>query len=775
MSVSVGSMSAGLGLDMSEFQRGMQRATEVARSNSTLMSASMKQSAREGAESLRLIDEAIGVHISRPLARILTQEFPGLATGLQAVLGVGVAGALTAVGIEAFDKVSGKIKDAEKAQEEFANASLKAAQTVTTVLGDLQNKLADISGDHKLKFSLQGAEEAKRAIDQIAAAMDAAQKAGEKTQSWGTRAWAWVGEMTEDIGRGAARTLDELYSPTTHPSFFKDSFFDTTQVENMKAALKDMRTDLDIALNSDAAKGTHEALALLANDIKAATGYLDDMKKAGDSAGESLARSSLEFFQNAQKAADLSQKIAAAGAAKDAAAAEDAAHKELVKDAQEDLAAWNGVSNALWQVAAMAEKLGDTALTSAAARLKEFQNINGPIPGSTVAPRFFALPNTASDQLAAFGKDFSAQQQVLSKAVDDAMTPLEREQLTVGKLAIAFAQLPPSVLATVEAQQAFMAALKEASSQETEAELHLHKLQEELQKLLEQSTSAGAGIHAFFKQLQIDASENGKFAFDLLTQALHGFNDEVAKGILTGKAQWKDYARQLDEMALKFALTKTESGIFQQIGQTGFGKSLSGLFGTAGNTAQAQFSGSVAQFAAAVEQFAATAGTSGFGGGLPGAAVPSGIAPPGLPNPLNLPPGAFAAMPDLFSSSAASSVSSGIVPAGMPDFMNLPPDAFAPAPAFASGGDFDMTPGGSMWVGEQGPELLRFGARASGTVVPNSAFGGGDSHTHHNYFDLRGADPAAVQKLYRMLPLVERSAAQRAINTVSEVKRRSRS
>jgi hypothetical protein len=78
-------------------------------------------------------------------------------------------------------------------------------------------------------------------------------------------------------------------------------------------------------------------------------------------------------------------------------------------------------------------------------------------------------------------------------------------------------------------------------------------------------------------------------------------------------------------------------------------------------------------------------------------------------------------------------------------------------------------------VGEQGPELLRFGARTSGSVVPNSALGGSGRDQHNHYYDLRGADPAAVQKLYQMLPIIEQRASQRAINTVSEVRRRSRS
>ena len=56
------------------------------------MRRDLKQTSREGTESFRLIDEALGIHISRPLTRLLTQEFPGFAKGLQAVLGIGAVG-----------------------------------------------------------------------------------------------------------------------------------------------------------------------------------------------------------------------------------------------------------------------------------------------------------------------------------------------------------------------------------------------------------------------------------------------------------------------------------------------------------------------------------------------------------------------------------------------------------------------------------------------------------------------------------------------------------
>ena len=84
---SVGSIAVNLSANTVEFSRGLQKAADDATTHVGRISAGMKSSSREGAESLRILDEAIGLHISRPITRILTQEFPALAEGLQAVLG----------------------------------------------------------------------------------------------------------------------------------------------------------------------------------------------------------------------------------------------------------------------------------------------------------------------------------------------------------------------------------------------------------------------------------------------------------------------------------------------------------------------------------------------------------------------------------------------------------------------------------------------------------------------------------------------------------------
>ena len=87
MSSNLGTILVGLGYDLSALEKGAPEAFRLINSQTLGMSAEMKRTSREGAESFRLIDEALGIHISRPLTRILTQEFPSLAKGLQSVMG----------------------------------------------------------------------------------------------------------------------------------------------------------------------------------------------------------------------------------------------------------------------------------------------------------------------------------------------------------------------------------------------------------------------------------------------------------------------------------------------------------------------------------------------------------------------------------------------------------------------------------------------------------------------------------------------------------------
>jgi hypothetical protein len=78
---------------------------------------------------------------------------------------------------------------------------------------------------------------------------------------------------------------------------------------------------------------------------------------------------------------------------------------------------------------------------------------------------------------------------------------------------------------------------------------------------------------------------------------------------------------------------------------------------------------------------------------------------------------------------------------------------------FASGGY--LAPGVWGWAGERGPEPI-FGGSTGLSVIPHGAV------THNHYYDLRGADAGAEQRLLRLLPIVEQRAVRRAVATVEE-------
>src|ERR1022692_888410 len=131
-------LMVGLGYDLSALEKGAPEAFRLINSQTAGISAEMKRTSREGAESLRLIDEALDIHMSRPLTRIITQEFPAFASAMQSVLGAGVVGALAVIGVEAFDKASKSIEKAQKAQEDFAASTRKAKSTFDEIMASFE-------------------------------------------------------------------------------------------------------------------------------------------------------------------------------------------------------------------------------------------------------------------------------------------------------------------------------------------------------------------------------------------------------------------------------------------------------------------------------------------------------------------------------------------------------------------------------------------------------------------------------------------------------------
>src|ERR1700719_690072 len=143
MSLNVGNISARFGLDPSEFLERMRGVSGATKFFSDEMKREMRDTSREGAESFRLIDEALGIRVSRPLTRILTQEFPAFAGVLQSVLGGAVFGADATVGVEAFEKVAKSIEKAMHAQEEWQAAIRKTEATIESVSDTYARKIAE--------------------------------------------------------------------------------------------------------------------------------------------------------------------------------------------------------------------------------------------------------------------------------------------------------------------------------------------------------------------------------------------------------------------------------------------------------------------------------------------------------------------------------------------------------------------------------------------------------------------------------------------------------
>lgn len=195
MSTIVGALAVELGLDTAQFEKSLKNLPGVTRTHMNAMSSEMQRSVREGQEAFRVFDEVIGVHLDRPLTRLIVERFPELANAFKGMLG-GLA--FTAVGFAVFEAISTGIErinraidDARKKEE----ALIAATQKVTTTfneqsisaansLDQINQRLAELSGDKggalaaRLRIiSRSDAEQAVRSIDSISEAFTQQAKA----------------------------------------------------------------------------------------------------------------------------------------------------------------------------------------------------------------------------------------------------------------------------------------------------------------------------------------------------------------------------------------------------------------------------------------------------------------------------------------------------------------------------------------------------------------------------------------------------------------------
>ena len=806
MSNNLGNLLVGFGLDLSALQKDAPEAFRILNQQTLGMTAEMKRASREGAESFRLIDEALGIHVSRPLTRILTQQFPALATTLQSLLGVGIVGALGAVAFEGFEKVSRAIEHARKAEEELESANRKSGQTFTDTMQSYEKaaKLRSLTGIDKKIFEIDSSsiDEGRKHIDELAASFEKVAAASAEAHKWTTELLAGIGDAAhvifnsraslgvEEIGKQFTefqRRFDELSKLDALHGTSESAKLVADEIEKAQKSLTAMTALKLTGLQQfEGAVGTffpqtglHPQIGFSQAEIDRQKQFLDNLKQiqqvlgasAGDRAGredEALKAEYAEEQLKAQKAIaelykEMGSSLAKLQPETDPIKKLDAEISGFRSKAEEDFRAIGAsAASALATSAALAglesyeKKLdqlkikleGDIVAKQAFELLSEKFPGGGtvfgkPPVGTAGAPNFSATPavptlgggGTAAAQFDVFSNDQAAQLKAAAAAYSDMLTPLDKYQLAQKELNVL-------VEKGLIDWGAYTAALQKASEQLVQGDDHLHKMEEDLQKLLERSESATAGIQAFFLQLQVQASENGRTAFALLNDGLKGFEDELTKVVFTGKAKWEDMFRSLSESAFKFFLQKDIANFFQLISGTGAGKAL-GLPGLLTPSAPQGPAPALPPTApGSLTGLGALAGQGGAAGAAGDAAFQAGATlfqtattafAPSAP--------VFAAAATAFSTgapilataatellAAATKMALGGIGGGGADVGDL-----ADIPGFASG--TDDAPGGLAWVGEQGPELLNLPGGSSVTPSASLRGSGGDSH----YYDMRGA------------------------------------
>jgi len=714
MSLNVANISARFGLDPAEFLERLRGVSGATKFFSDEMKRSMRETSREGTESFRLIDEALGIHISRPLTRLLVNEFPSFAKGLQALLGVGAVGALGAVGFEVFEKISKGIEKAQKAQEEFRQSTLKLENAFAEAMASYEKsaKLRSLAGAAKSNFTIDDAA-FEKASKQVATLTELAEKNAKAAADAGS-VWTHLLASAGDAVHVLVNTASTLGTEATNAQF---------------KALQDKIEQLRIASAANPLKGLQDSLSLVRAEAKKAEDALvgmQAMKLSGmDQVLNGLALvmhagpGKLGFSQDEIRAAEnyktqvenIRKLLEAASkddvAVKNAAASTRAleANREAIREMQGDLKGWNDASDASWKSwmrtnEELEKALGNlNALTEAAQRGQKakglfFGDVGGVAPPTSTA-------DLSGSKLTAFAANQTAQFDLIAKAQEAALSPLQKYSIEWAKLELAFKDRgdADSVATKLAAQNAL---IEDYTRSVVKAADATHKLQEEMQKQLERSNEASAGLKAYGIQLQLNAAENGKFVFAELTAATKGAEDNAAKSLMAIlesqrgghlklihdlEALWSSYFKNLAEMGIKH-------GFDQLLGPVG--KAITGGKGVGGD-ASLSGAGTVLMHAGTELLSAAQAlkmsGGFGAGGGDAGG---GGGSPFGDPSQLG---GAI--------------------------------------PFFAAGGD--ATPGSSFISGEAGAEEVNLDGRGGAHITPLGASESGNTYHTHNNYDMRGS------------------------------------
>jgi hypothetical protein len=738
-----------MNVDLAEFQSGMARATDVARSNTSLMSAEMKRQSREGAESLRLIDEAIGVHISRPLTRVIA-EIPGVGAALQSLFAISATAAIGGVLIEGIERVGEKIDEVREKPLAIATAWEKVSETFESsnqqfekAIGSIEAHIAGLTSGKLAELNVEmknlgtTALEAQKGTDALFSSIDEALK---KSQP------SFLDNLLGSLG-DIKSGFDQRFRPVA------------AEIDELKEHFKSTRLYIEQAFQVDAIDKTHNALGLINKDLEEEQSKLlgmQNLRKAGEGSEQAVGIQSALVGYLAQSAA-LAEKSGQEDAdAKRLQNLEIA--KQKMSELQDSLTPANEAANKFWEwwqkindeLDVAQQKLKDSSFQDLNKRQVETRRQFAPYVNESIASAAPPGPPPSNDQ-AELIKIQNDQNEARTKAVQvisQVETAEEKYSITQQTLNVL---LNDGLITLAQ----YNAALAQAGEKETLAEEKLRKLNEELIRVEANSTSAGAGIPAFYLQLQIDAAQNGRFAFDVLNQGLKGFEDNVVRTIQTGRANWQQYFASLEDMALKFALDKSFAALLGQVGDTGIGKSIAGLLGYQAPSAQIPIPD--------LSQLPLSAGVR----------LPADLGSPQGPNPAAL----QTASTDLITAGTTLNQSGEKLDSGAENLLNL---ANIGGSGGSGGGGLaglldliphagggDVTPGQGYLVGEQGPEPFFPGA--AGTILPHSSLGGTNNHY---YVDARGADAGVEQRVYRAMRVSEDRAVARSVTMTNEVTKR---
>jgi hypothetical protein len=796
--LNVGAMAARLGLDPSEFLEKMKGVEGFASGSGQRIAAEMKRTSREGAESLRLIDEALGVHLSRPVTRIISQEFPALASGLQSILGAGVLGAIGIGVVDVGEKIAKAMEKAQKAQEAYRESLDKLKTGLDEIMAGYAKSAAErnLTGIDKKAFEIdtQSLSEARRQLDELSKdAEDAAKKGAEASGLW-SRSLAAVGDAIHVVFTSSARLgveetnkqfaeirkrIEEIaIASSANPMKGLGDQLAYVQEEARKAAaaiavlIEDQKRTLNVysgpGAGAPALHPDHSA------EIAAQQAYLDLLKKiqdvlkanAADNSGAREAAAGEDYAARLEKQQVALQNLLReieASYAKLAPIANpfskvEAGLEEMRMKAENDFAALaeSGASALELRLARqrldefmgywkqkMAEARQDAELFAAqqalAAPSWTMTGAPGPsteeqMKGAAPMPNLGA-PTTATPvlSLAPMRADLAELEKVqndTNEAWTKAGEVLQSIETPAQKVETELAVLRTLLDQGRISQQQYNAAVALTSDQLTKAAIHVRELREELEKLEKNSTSVSAGFKGFAAQLQLTGSENGKFAFDLLTQGLNSFEDDTVKILEHGRVSWRKYFEDLAAMALKFAETKTLSTMLSSFTHpptlAGPAPSINpnaaiasfdqrelqnmlplpqalpppGALGTAAVSSGLSTTGAAASSTASMTTAGTTLTTAGTTLGTAAASLSAAAAA------LN------AAAASMSASGAADDAGADAGGSGGPvDFAGF----------FAGGGD--VMPGQDFIAGEEGPELIQAGSLGA-NVTPNSKLGG---------------------------------------------------